>query len=41
MASVPISLQGYLKKEKSKNGLLRGLTGDINKRYFRIQKIKV
>lgn len=41
MADVPTSLEGYLRKEKSKNGLLRGITGDINKRYFRIQKIKV
>lgn len=34
-------LQGYLTKEKSKTGLLHGLTGDVNKRYFRVQKIEV
>lgn len=34
-------LQGYLLKEKSKSGMLHGLTGDINKRYFRVQRIEV
>lgn len=34
-------LQGYLMKEKSKTGLLHGLTGDVNKRYFRVRKIEV
>ncbi|CAM9207865.1 unnamed protein product, partial [Discosporangium mesarthrocarpum] len=33
-------LQGYLMKEKSKTGLLNGLTGDSNKRYFKVQKIE-
>lgn len=34
-------LQGYLMKEKSKTGILHGLTGDINKRFFKVQKIEV
>lgn len=34
-------LQGYLMKEKSKLSRLHGLTGDINKRYFKIQSIEV
>lgn len=34
-------LQGYLMKEKSKMSLLHGLTGDINKRYFRVRTIEV
>eukprot|EP00904_Undaria_pinnatifida_P004652 jgi/Undpi1/14188/HiC_scaffold_9.g03837.m1 len=33
-------LQGYLMKEKSKMSLLHGLTGDINKRYFRVRTIE-
>lgn len=35
------ALRGYLMKEKSKTGLLHGLTGDINKRYFKVQRIEV
>ncbi|CAM9795122.1 unnamed protein product [Ectocarpus sp. 12 AP-2014] len=34
-----LKLQGYLMKEKSKLSRLHGLTGDINKRYFKIQSI--
>lgn len=34
-------LEGYLMKEKSKMSLLHGLTGDINKRYFRVRTIEV
>lgn len=36
-----LKLQGYLMKEKSKFSRLHGLTGDINKRYFRIRNIEV
>ncbi|CAM9434549.1 unnamed protein product [Ectocarpus fasciculatus] len=35
-----LKLQGYLMKEKSKLSRLHGLTGDINKRYFKIQSIE-
>lgn len=35
------SLHGYLNKEKSKTRFLRGLGGDVNRRYFRVQKIQV
>ena len=40
MADVSM-LEGYLMKEKSKMSLLHGLTGDINKRYFRVRTIEV
>lgn len=36
-----MKLEGYLMKEKSKLTLLHGLTGDVNKRYFRIRNIEV
>lgn len=36
-----LKLEGYLMKEKSKLSRLHGLTGDINKRYFRIRTIEV
>lgn len=36
-----LKLHGYLMKEKSKFSRLHGLTGDINKRYFRIRNIEV
>lgn len=36
-----MQLEGYLMKEKSKLSLLHGLTGDVNKRYFRIRNIEV
>lgn len=36
-----MKLEGYLMKEKSKLSRLHGLTGDINKRYFRIRSIEV
>lgn len=39
--SQAMKLEGYLMKEKSKLTLLHGLTGDVNKRYFRIRSIEV
>lgn len=36
-----LQLEGYLLKEKSKLSRLHGLTGDINKRYFRIRSVEV
>lgn len=34
-------LEGYLMKEKWKSGFLHGLTGDVNRRYFRVRTIEV
>ncbi|CAM9452904.1 unnamed protein product [Scytosiphon promiscuus] len=35
-----LQLEGYLLKEKSKVSRLHGLTGDINRRYFRIRTVE-